>query len=315
MEYYIQVLPPEAAVLSGAEAATHRIWKLNHNGAESVPPSMLHAHEADEGEEIIETLRKRHPGSTFQKLTLAPGEYYPRMARPFDIGDDASPGSNPDDSDARRHARATSTGQLHSLIEQLEQICRVVHPVAQNVGTYGHEIRNLLVIACTEVEAQWKAILDANNYGRGKTTTNDYSKLLGAMKLNEYEVMLNYYPWLHPVRPFEGWDRSDPTKSLRWYHAYNRVKHDRERNFGEAKLIFAIESVAACFVMLCSQYGWDFALRGEESTRAFFQLTGAPTWAASDIYAPPYDASSRAVDYPLPQEAPRRRRGVRLSRA
>jgi hypothetical protein len=36
--------------------------------------------------------------------------------------------------------------------------------------------------------------------------------------------------------------------------------------------------------MLCAQYGWDFALRGNEGERAFFQLTGAPTWPAEDIY-------------------------------
>ena len=97
------------------------------------------------------TLRKRFPGQVFSELSLLPGEYFPRMARPNSTRPECSPGYNPDSSEAARNARTTSTGQLHALIGELEQICRVVHPTEANFSAFGHEIRNFIIIACTEV--------------------------------------------------------------------------------------------------------------------------------------------------------------------
>jgi hypothetical protein len=109
--------------------------------------------------------------------------------------------------------------------------------------------------------------------------------LAPAMKLGEYHVRLNWYPWLDPIAPFREWEPGElSTQSLPWYHAYNQVKHDRETCFSLAKLQHALSAVTGTFVMLCAQYGWDFALRDKEGERAFFQLTEAPTWPAEEIY-------------------------------
>ena len=226
------------------------------------------------------------PGSSFHTLRLAPGQFFPRMARPFSSRREESPGLNPDTSRVSRNARAESTGQLHVMIEHLEHICRVVQPREQNFATYGHEIRNLLILACTEVEAQCKNIMAVNGKPNANSTKS-YAELAPAMKLGEYYVTLNWYPWLDPIAPFRGWEPGDrSTQSLPWYNAYNHVKHDRESHFSEAKLHNAIYAVTGSFVMLCAQYGWDFALRDQEGDRAFFKLTGAPTWSAEEIYVP-----------------------------
>jgi hypothetical protein len=74
------------------------------------------------GDPVV-ALGQEFPGSTFHKLLMAPGEYYPRMARPSSMGE-VSPGHNPDDSVALKHSRTESSGQLHALIEQLDQIGR-----------------------------------------------------------------------------------------------------------------------------------------------------------------------------------------------
>lgn len=130
------------------------------------------------------------------------------------------------------------------------------HSSSAGYNTYGHEIRNLLIVACTEVEAQWKGILQANGYCRNRYTTNDYVILNRAMLLDQYVVSLPHYPWLPPFKPFQGWGSSGkPTEELSWYSAYNRVKHDREQNFSEAKLVHAIDAVCACMIMLFTQYG------------------------------------------------------------
>jgi hypothetical protein len=273
-EYYVQVLnnPIEA----------DKFWKVDEHG----DATRIDVVTSDRTFRAVNFL-KDFPGTYFHKLRLAPGEYFPRMARPSDIDPKSSPGWNPDKSGEISEIRATSTGQLHALIGQLEQICRVIHPTPKNDGAFGHEIRNILILACTEAEAQWKGILKANGVEKKKTTTNDYILLAEPMRLYEYKVELTYYPWLDPIVPFEGWRRmGSPTKDLGWYHAYNLVKHDREANFERATLRHALQAVAGCFVILCAQYGWDFASRGPEAFRAFFRLKGAPVWPPSEIYVP-----------------------------
>jgi hypothetical protein len=229
-------------------------------------------------------------------LLLEPGEYFPFMARPSYGMPSETLGTNPDASDKVRYTRARSTGQLHALIGQLELICRVVHPDKENLKSFGHEIRNVLILACTEVEAHWKGVLAAN--GATGESTKDYVKLSKAMKLNEFLVDFNYYPWMESMNPFEKWGTSSSsTKDLEWYYAYNQVKHDREQHFAEAALIRAFQAIAACFVMLCAQYGWDFALKGNDASRAFLKLSKAPTWDPSDCYVPEFGHPPRKRNY------------------
>jgi hypothetical protein len=121
-----------------------------------IVPSEMSTLHADPGRDIMTTLRDHFPGGEFHILGLGPGEYFPRMARPESTNPELSVGKNPDQNRSALNARSTSTGQLHTLIQQLQEICRVVQPIDQNLDAFGHEIRNLLIIACTEVEAQWK---------------------------------------------------------------------------------------------------------------------------------------------------------------
>lgn len=143
----------------------------------------------------------------------------------------------------------------------------------------------------------------ANGYhgknGDDYFNTSDYVLLLDAARLDQYVVQLNYYPWLPEFTLFAGWQQSGPSKTLQWYDAYNQVKHDREGHFAEATLDRTITAVAACFVMLAAQYGWDFAVQGAEGERAFFQLNKGPEWAPSEIYIPAYEGDYRPVNYPF----------------
>lgn len=264
---------------------------------QNILPSPIGTHISVPGEDILTTLHSRFPGSEFHPLRLGPGEYFPRMARPQSTAPECSPGKNRDESPAALNARTTSTGQLHSLIQHLQEICRVVHPIDTNLNAYGHEIRNLLIISCTEVEAQWKSILLAN--GAQANNRRDYVKLSPAMKLKEYRVSLPWFPWLDPIAPFERWE---PTPNrvkqhLPWYDAYNAVKHDREKNFVEAKLRYAIEALTACFVMLCAQYGLDFVRIGDEARDVFFHLVNRPSWEPAELYVPEYGASVRPRNF------------------
>jgi hypothetical protein len=260
-------------------------------------PSPLGTFKAEPGEDILTTLGKRVPEWELHKLDLGLGEYFPRMARPGSIRPDLSPGSNPDESTSALCTRTISTGQLHALIQELQAICRVVHPAKANFKVYGHEIRNLLIIAATEVEAQWKGVLQANH--AKAETRSDYVKLSPAMKLEDYEVAIPWFPWLEPIKPFEGWmpTKKGAKQRFPWYDAYNAVKHDRENAFDQGTLEDTFHALAACFVMLCAQYGWQFVRRPGQIGDAFFQLIKAPIWAPKEIYL--LGSPAKEVNYPF----------------
>jgi hypothetical protein len=266
-----------------------------------VDSSGLSTFRREPGEEVDKALHRIAPWGGWHKLSLAPGEYFPRMARPEGLGQ-LSP-RNPDLSDEFRHSLARSKGQLHAFIQDIEQICRVVHPFEGNLHCYGHETRNILILACTEVEAHWKNILKDNHYRESRKydnlKTGDYYHLKNAMKLHDYLIQLNYYPWLPPISPFASWSSQDTSKSLSWYHAYNLAKHDREAHFAEATLDRALAAVTACFVLLCGQYGNDFIFPEDRAAGAFFQLLKAPEWLPCEIYVPPFGASLQPKSYPF----------------
>lgn len=293
-DYYVQVI-------DGGLSVSEQFWAVGDGVAHrGIIPSPIGTNYADEQEDIMATLQKRgFPVEKFHKLLLKPGEYFPRMARPDSTLADCSPGRNPDESIAVRDRRTIGTGQLHALIQWLQGIFRVIHPGEDNFSAYGHEIGNIIIIACTEIEAQWKGILKAN--AQSARNRNDYVKLSSAMRLTEYRVALPWYPWIEPITPFEKWipPEHGERQHLPWYDAYNDIKHDRENKFIEAKLIYALEAVTGYFVMLCAQYGWDFAKRDNTAENAFFLLVEAPRWRPSEIYVPPFGKGFHARSYPF----------------
>jgi hypothetical protein len=184
------------------------------------------------------------------------------------------------------------------LFSEMRDCFRYIEPVPRNFATFGHELRNLLILACTEVESAWKAILRANDATiapDARLTTNRYVGLLGPMRLAEWEIAVPGHPEVPAFRPFGAWRAAAPTESLDWYNAYNAVKHDRENGFCEATLERAIHACGAAFVMVTAQFGlW----RDTGTTRLDpvfhqtqfphdFTFVTAPTWTLEEHYIPP----------------------------
>ena len=227
-------------------------------------------------------------------LNVGLNEAYHRMARPTARTLTDSPGTGFGIDKSRVEI---FRGQLVALREQMERIFRTVHPVQQNFGAYGHDIRNFLILAATEVEAHWRGVMVANGVARA-STTRDYVKLLPAMKLNEYAVTLPFYPWLDPIRPFEHWTAADPTKSLAWYDAYNAVKHDGQNSFHEGTLLHAVEAFCACAILCFAQFGRS-GFHDSRQLTTFFHLASVPTWGAYEAYAIVNPNSVTMVNYPF----------------
>ncbi|MGB5084227.1 MAG: hypothetical protein WBO09_06370 [Methylocystis silviterrae] len=235
--------------------------------------------------------------------SLCPGQFYCKIARPIESKHWNNysiqlplhrPGA-PENIDNQTH--------LRTLINLLDRILLVVYPSQDTLQTYGYEIRNLLILACTECEAQWRAVLEANGYLKNRYTTKDYVRLERAMKLRDYEVSFRRYPLFKPVKPFGRWDLAgNPTKDLSWYDAYNATKHNRIGSMREASLGNAMTALAACWVMQIAQHGGPF--NGDvQDVREYFEMNARPKWEITESYIflvrDEYHQPFTGVNYPF----------------
>lgn len=194
-------------------------------------------------------LKRMNLAGTLVSATSLPGNFHPRMWR------GEMPNLAPDElaGSASIYSRSVVSAKL--IVDRLFELFSYIEPSKTNLDAFGHKPRELLLLACMEVESSWKGVLKANQYLNSHLNTNDYVKLLGPMRLADFEVEFVMYPDLPAVTPFGSWKPSNPTTSISWYDAYNKTKHDRESNFGRATLISAIQAVSAVAVMLCAQFG------------------------------------------------------------
>ncbi|WP_157201094.1 hypothetical protein [Massilia sp. Root351] len=290
--YYICRFPTATHVFSP-------IWKIAGNtairlGAPNAKSCDSSYCESESEEAIFDSLRrvleKSKPTGEieFLRTELKPGFYYPRMARPNDQHLNASSSRNPGEQE-NQNLIAMALGQLNVLVRQLEGVCQIVHPSNNTFSTYGHAIRNLLILACTEVETHWRGVLVENRIVKERYTTKDYVMLRDPMRLGEYVVVFPNFPWLESLRPFKSWNEGQPTLSLRWYDAYNAVKHNREKEFERASLLHAFEAVAACAIMLVAQFGTSFDGWLSSDSSRFFNFKALPEWEPSQAYIFPYE--------------------------
>src|SRR5271166_5540495 len=122
---------------------------------------------AQPGEDIWDCIRRQtpwlNPGVTeglFHPMALGPAEFYPRIARPIVLASEPSLWSPSVLTDKAYVAGARN--QLTLLVRKLEVVCQTVQPSENTLKVYGNEIRNLLILAATEVEMHWRGILSAN---------------------------------------------------------------------------------------------------------------------------------------------------------
>lgn len=143
------------------------------------------------------------------------------------------------------------------LIQRLDELLHFVEPARDALQTYSHRARELLILACTEAENYWKAYLRLADVlpTKGDLGTKDYVRLLGPLHLADYVISLPRYADIDPIRPFGSWSSSQPTKSLRWYDAYNKTKHDRASHFSEASVWNCLQAVAAIIALFSVRFG------------------------------------------------------------
>lgn len=229
---------------------------------------------------------------TLTTARLAAGVAHPRIQR---VPHELSYADAPPFAHLYADACAATLRAGASLVDLLRDLFRHAEPSPGNAACYGQGTRQLIVLACTEVEAGLRAVLRANDptiTHCDRLSTRDYVRLRDPMRLHEWELRLVLHPRYPIIRPFESWRAESPTKSLPWYDAYNAVKHDRESAIELASLEHAIQSVAAAVILGAAQFGRD-VFKGYRSFDEFY--VSEPPWDHSELYVHHSLATDKAL--------------------
>lgn len=117
----------------------------------------------------------------------------------------------------------------------------------ENFRTFSLEYVNLLQSIGSELDVFMKVICgfkqseirDINDY---------YRKIVPKYKkIKAQKVIVNALN--KPINPFNNWSSKCPAESLKWWHAYNLVKHGRIENFKLAKLENVLNALAALYLL------------------------------------------------------------------
>lgn len=239
-----------------------------------------------ENEDILDAINRNEAQlHKIEKLKLSEfsvGEFHPRIYRPW--FPNYSVGWNIYDI----NAQISFEEQLAIFFSECENLFRTVQPDENNFHAFGHEIGNLLILICTELETQFRGILKANfatplNGSTDRFNTGDFVQLLKPMRLSEYKIKLSNYPWLPWISPYDNWNNVKPTETLPWYKAYNLVKHDRWQNLSNANISNLLNALSACVIIYYAQYGKFPPPNG----RIKFSQKPYPKWKLEEYYIPP----------------------------
>jgi len=145
------------------------------------------------------------------------------------------------------------------LLKDLQELFDYVEPADNNLSCYSYRIHALLLRACIEVEANYKAILRENGYTKKNKkgeyidlNMGDYKKINTTHRLSSYQVKIPYWDGIENIRtPFSAWSIG---ATLPWYEAYNATKHDRYAEFKEATFNHLLDACCGVLIMLSAQF-------------------------------------------------------------
>lgn len=186
-----------------------------------------------------------------------------------------------------------------------------IEPADVNKDSFSFRTHELLMRACIEVEANFKAILKENTFTptfksgakKGKPRSEEYWNILDYKKVNvthhlsAYKVYIPIWSGkLGVFTPFKQWGS---VNHLDWYQAYNKSKHDRQNAFQYASFINMLNAVAGLLVLLSSQFRTESFTPGvttslqvstdsyystEPALGGFFHIEFPNDWADSEKY-------------------------------
>jgi hypothetical protein len=211
------------------------------------------------------------------------GYQYGRIARPID---DFRLRMGPKLNEEQTQELIDWYSQIDTLMHRLNEIFRIIHPSSDNYDSHGNEIRNLLILACSEVELLFKRLL-YDDYRLVKSNMTQFFKSNKLVKLSSYEITFNAYRSLGTIRPFAEWIDDEDYKPLFWYQAYNSTKHGRRFGTDGANLRAVVNAIGACVALLKAQDFYEMLAFQRPPVMDNFKtafIIKQPNWNASQNY-------------------------------
>jgi hypothetical protein len=234
-----------------------------------------------------------------ERHEVAVGTYHPGIARPLYPGPPPTDIVNPIFRNELEQL-AVIKREIRLLGHDLEECFNVSAPNQKNFDVFGIRYESMLIFACIGVEALFTKVLRENGCEQPRYSTGDFVKLLAPMQLDQYEVRLARYPGLPSFAPFKGWTTTHSTKSLRWYDAYNKIKHDKSASVQEATMHTAINAWLAYRILVHAVFGTAAAKFGfvQSEREDDLHFLKRPTWSFDQFYLcdPTGNWSARRVD-------------------
>ncbi|MBB3408746.1 hypothetical protein FHT87_002649 [Rhizobium sp. BK316] len=233
------------------ETSTHFVHQYGGgDGVYTISPGLT-VTEAKSGSSLQSWVVQRFGAQGIETARLAEGEVIDKVWRPglyYEV--DILQALN-----LSMHEIQQTERSLLLLFHRLNEVLNFIEPSTQGLASYGHRTRELLILACTEVEDQWSQMLRSAGVTQAILKTKDYFRLKAPLHLAEFEVGMPTYANVAAVAPFRGWSTPATTQSLPWYDAYNKTKHDKKNHFADATLQHCIEAVAANVALFCARFG------------------------------------------------------------
>lgn len=134
----------------------------------------------------------------------------------------------------------------------LEKCSRYVEFCSDNYYTYSLEFARIIMSSGSELDTVLKVLCKALDASKRPSNILKYYPILHAKypKFTSFEILIPRFKI--KINPWQGWTTS---KSPNWWsNSFNKIKHERDKNFNEANLINAINATAGLLCVILYYY-------------------------------------------------------------
>ena len=173
-------------------------------------------------------------------------------------------------------------------LRSLSDVTGYIEPTRAHDAVHGHEIRQLLLLACTEVESAWRSILQLNWPAcPDRLTTNQYVQLCAAMGLDEWEVRLTPIQRTALSRHSRAGIPSSRRSRFDGMRRTMRQSASREGGLEDATFGHLVNALAAVFIMTIAQFGTEHLDGDSEFQVDEFCVVRSPRLGLDEMYIRP----------------------------
>jgi hypothetical protein len=142
-----------------------------------------------------------------------------------------------------------------SVEQMLEEVLAVIPYEEAHLGVWSPKLTTIILEACSQLDSLWKHEALLSEYVKQKKPTiSHYYGYFGEYLAPRWLVFWGEHPT--QLKPFAAWQNTSFEESkyqsnpLKWWTAYNALKHDRIKSRKDSKLEHAVYALAGLFLAI-----------------------------------------------------------------